>query len=170
MRNYNASRWHNGEDSAFAIGIVIGIMASGFVYNSFGLTGLCAAPFLIVIGFVLVTEIHKRIEKRLWKDYYINTQTTLRIVQNILNEKGIPYQLNQTTFRLEDTNLTIEIRPYYAQKRVRRLLGGLIISGFNPFFADGSSIIFNRNTSENQPLIKTLCEKIDEALLPKGLV
>jgi hypothetical protein len=109
--------------------------------------------------FAIFASWYQRSRNRLVKVFYVRHEASVRIVKNVLTQKGMPFKRvapsitylpSGAIFALED-NLTINVDSYYYQ-------------GIR-----GSMILLGPVTDDNWPLVQSLQEKIDDAFAPKGL-
>ena len=134
--------------AAVALALPIGII--GFRYLMRG------GPFLFIMVFALIIFILYQIldgiiPPSITKTFYVSQENAEQVVENVLVQKKFPYEWRNGRFQLND--LSIQVK----SKRQNNLT------------ADGCFIRITPNTLENEPLIISLCNKIDAAFSSKGL-
>jgi hypothetical protein len=79
-------------------------------------------------------------------------ELTLQVLEKVLNEKGLPFTSRGRTLSLTGNGLYVRVQP-----------------APNRSIPPGTRIVIEPENDKTKPLITSLCQKIDEAFLPKGL-
>ena len=151
--NYSDARQWQQDNSrvlywAIALAVPVGIVGFRLLMRG--------GPLLFVVAFALLIFILYQILDAmtppvLTKAFYVPREDAEQIVENVLAEKKFPYEWRNGRIYLD--NIQITVKP-------RRQLN---------LSEDGCLIQIAPNTPENDPLIASLCSKIDDAFAPKGL-
>ncbi len=151
--NYSDARRWAGDENRVLYWAVILALPVGIVGFRYLMRG---GPFLFIlilalIIFILYQILDALIPPSLTKTFYVPREDAEQIVENVLEEKKFPYEWRRNSFQLTDIKIKV---------KTRRNFG---------FSEDGCAIQITPHTPENDPLITSLCTKIDDAFAPKGL-
>lgn len=147
MTNY----WQTREKDMFSTAIATGIFAGGAALWLFRVHFLLA----VLIFFIVVLFVFDRTRphhKTMVKIFAVSLADSHQVVQNVLDEKGLPYKMyGNDRFLIGDE---VEIRVSKFQTN-----GGLA----------GTAVSLTPKTPESQQLIFSLRQKLNEAFRPRGL-
>ena len=151
--NYSDARKWQPDDSRalyWAIALALPVAIVGFRYLMRGGPLLFIVVFALLI-FILYQILTAATPPSLTKAFYVPREDAEQIVENVLAEKKFPYEWRNGRFQLDGIQIIVKTR--------RQLT----------LSEDGCLIRISPNTPENDPLITSLCTKIDDAFAPKGL-
>jgi hypothetical protein len=147
MKNH----WQTRESDMFSASITLGLLAGAMAYwlSNFRLF-IGVIVFLFV--FFLVYDRTRPHHRTMVKIFHTTLTDSHQVVQNVLDEKGLPYKMyGNDRFLIEDE---VEVRVSKF-----RTNGGL----------EGTAVSLTPKTPESQQLIFSLRQKLDEAFRPRGL-
>lgn len=144
---------HDNVGIAFMTGLVTTCVASTFLIPAVEEWALSfAVVFFLLVTFGLYKLLSFR-EPTVRRFFLVDLPDAVQVVKHVLFDAGILFRQEEYNFILADGTVTIEV---FSDRYGRR----------GPW---GSVIRLRPCTPDQQPLINTLCAKIDDAFLPKGL-
>jgi hypothetical protein len=162
----SSKTWRNSQDKAFEVWLVYSLLATflilAVVYPILLWQRIAVLIITNVIIFFISLIIKRRNLATIEKIFFIPTYKSLQIIKNVLNAKQLPFSTqrkNQSIhYCIENEEVEIILQPHRVSRK------GLVTSA-----EDVASKIKIRPTNiENQPLIQSLKQKLDEGFSPKG--
>ncbi len=145
------NHWRTRETDLFLAAIVLGLLAGGMAFWLFRFR-LFLGIVVFLIVFILVYDRTRPHHKTMVKIFYASLADTHQVVQNVLDEKGLPYKMfGDDRFLVEDE---VEVRVSKF-----RTNGGLT----------GTAVSLKPQNPESQQIIFSLRQKLDDAFRPRGL-
>jgi len=144
------NHWRTRETDMFLSSIILGLLAGGMAFwlSNFR---IFVGIIVFLVAFFVVYDRTRPYHKTMVKVFGASFVDARQIVQNILNEKGLPYsQLDNDQYWVEG-EVKIKLIPY--QQR------GL----------QGTAVSLTPQNPESQQIIFSLRQKLDEAFRPRGL-
>ena len=145
--------WDTGNDHLlwWALLLTLPIVILGFRFLMRG-----GPIFFVVISLVLIFIIYQIFDMftppAIHKTFYVPKYDATQIVKNVLADKNYPHEAGNGRFYLnEGIKITLKTK---LERNLR---------------VDGCIVQITPFTEENEPLILSLCTKIDDAFAPKGL-
>jgi hypothetical protein len=163
--NLYLQQWHRSEIAVWLAAItslIIGVSLAGPIVQSVE-SPAWAVLLLAVPGGLVVGGLgwwYQQSKNRLDKVFFVPHDMGVRIIGNVLRQKGLPFQrvgptnnyaAGRVVFVLEKDILVIHVSPY-----LHRGISGTAVS-LGPI------------TKGNRPLVQSLQGKIDNAFAPRGL-
>lgn len=150
MNTYNWQRFSQGQAGVVAILFALGL--PGAFILLIGDTTLGLFLLALTVGLAFLWLYHSEIEMGVCRIVAYDPQLTLQVLENVLSEKGLPYSVRGRTLSLTGNGLYVRVQP-----------------APNRSIPPGTRIVIEPENDKTKPLITSLCQKIDEAFLPKGL-
>lgn len=150
MNTYNWQRFSQGETGFVVILVVLGL--PGILILLSGEATLGIFLLALTVGLLFLWLNHAGMELGVSRMVAHDPQLTLQVLEKVLNEKGLPYSVRGRTLSLSGNGLHVRVQP--ASNRSIQL---------------GTRIVIEPENDKTKPLITSLCQKIDDAFLPKGL-
>ncbi len=150
MNTYNWQRFSQGQSGLAAILVALGLPG---VLLLFGGDATIGVFFLaLAVGLAFLWLYHADMELGVSRMVAHDAQLTLQVLEKVLNEKGLPFTVRGRTLSLTGNGLHVRVQP-----------------APNRSIPPGTRIVIEPENDKTKPLITSLCQKIDEAFLPKGL-
>ena len=140
-------RYYQGQ--LILLGIVLCFGSLSFIFLTVNRTTSFVMLGILVVLVVMWLALYETNECR-YRLVYLDGQTTFQVVKNVLSQKGLPFTERGREFLFADPDLLIRVKTDFNRPHITYVL-------LEPY------------TQETKPLITSLCQKIDEAFLPKGL-
>lgn len=140
-------RYYQGQ--LILLGIVLCFGSLSFIFLTVNRTTSFVMLGILVVLVVMWLALYETNECR-YRLVYLDGQTTFQVVKNVLSQKGLPFTERGRDLVLSDPDLVIRIKETFNSTPVTHVL-------LEPI------------TEETKPFIASLCQKIDEAFLPRGL-
>lgn len=140
-------RYYQGQP--ILLGIVLCFGSLSFVFlkvnrnTAFVMSGILAVLVIMWLARYGINECR-------YRRVYLDGQRVFQVVRNVLKQKDLPFMERGREFLLSDPDLLVRIKTDFNRPHITYVL-------LEPY------------TQETKPLIISLCQKIDEAFLPKGL-
>ncbi len=148
MTNY----WRTRESDMFSASITLGLLAGAMAYwlSNFR---LFVGVIVFLFVFFLVYDRTRPHHRTMAKIFQTSLTDSHQVVQNVLDEKGLPYKMYGSDRFLIESEVEIKLSKFRARE-------GLI---------EGTTISLTPKTPESQQLIFSLRQKLDDAFRPRGL-
>jgi hypothetical protein len=146
------NHWQAREKDMFTTAIVAGIFAGGITYVLLRLHFFLAVLVFFFV-FLLVYDRTRPHHKTMVKIFYASLADAHQVVQNVLDEKGLPYKMYGNDRFLVEHEVEIKVSKF-------RTAHGEI---------EGTAVSLTPKTVESQQLIFSLRQKLDDAFRPRGL-
>lgn len=140
-------RYYQGQP--VLLGIVLCFGSLSLVFLSVNIKTSFIMLGVLVILVVMWLTLYETNECR-YRLVYLDGQTAFQVIKNVLNQKGLPFTERGREFLLDDPDLLIRVKANFN----------------NP---NTTYVLLEPCIEETKPLIISLCQKIDEAFLPRGL-
>ena len=140
-------RYYQGQP--VLLGIVLCFGSLGFIFLRVNLNTAFVMFGILVVLVVMWLTLYETSQCR-YRLVYLDGQTVFQVVKNVLNQKGLPFTERGRELLLGDPDLLIRIKANFN----------------NP---NTTYVLLEPYTEETKALIISLCQKFDEAFLPKGL-
>jgi hypothetical protein len=147
MTNY----WQTREKDMFSAAIAAGIFAGVAALWLFRMHFLLAV-FIFFIVSLFVFDRTRPHHKTMVKIFHVSLTDSHQVVQNVLDEKGLPYKMYGNDRFLIDDEVEVKVSKFQTND-------GL----------SGTAVSLTPKTPESQQLIFSLRQKLDEAFRPRGL-
>lgn len=145
------NQWRTRETDLFLASIVLGLLAGGMAFWLFRFR-LFLGIVVFLFVFLLVYDRTRPHHKTMVKIFYASLADTRQVVQNVLDEKGLPYKVyGNDRFLIED-EVEVKVSKF-------RTNGGLA----------GTAVYLTPKAPESYQLIFSLRQRLDEAFRPRGL-
>lgn len=145
--------WRNQEFELILIAIAVGLGAAFLVIRFLHQSFIWGFITFIIVFFLIVDRVSAQ-RKAMEKTYQASLTDSVQVVQNILDEKGIPYRKSGSErFLLNKDGVEITL------KHMQRRFGG------DPY----TILRLIPHNADSWPLIFSLREKLDDAFRPRGL-
>jgi hypothetical protein len=130
-------------------GIITIILLMFIPYTAFSLILVAILVINLVIWAAVLNE-YERLTNTVMKRFLMDVPTAAKIIQMVLGEKNLPFDVSQRVEFWVDTEgepirIKINQQKYFV------------------------SVVISSKSAENLPLIESLCAKLDEAFTPRGL-
>ncbi|MAT95907.1 MAG: hypothetical protein CL608_01970 [Anaerolineaceae bacterium] len=147
MMNY----WQTRENDMFSVAVTAGLFAGGAALFLFRVHFLLAVLIFFIVALLVFdrTRLH---HKTMVKIFHVSLVEAHQVVQNVLDEKGLPYKMYGNDRFLIDKEIEVKVSKFQTS-------GGLA----------GTAVSLIPKTHESQQLIFSLRQKLDEAFRPRGL-
>ena len=160
------SSWRHSQDKLSDIGCGFSLFASFLIL-------LMARPLplqmrvLLIIGinaliFVVVITMREKNENSVEKVFYVDSIAATQVIENVLNAKKFPFEKDRNEkhlhFILVSEGVELILTPYDPKGRNRHWVK-----------APASILKIRAVGPENEPLVSSLKQKLDDAFSPKGL-
>ena len=148
MTNY----WQTREKDMFSVAIAAGIFAGVAALWLFRMHFLLAV-FIFFIVALFVFDRTRPHHKTMVKIFHASLADSHQVVQNVLDEKGLPYKMYGNDRFLIEHEVEIKVSKFHtAHGEIK-----------------GTAVSLTPKTPESQQLIFSLRQKLDEAFRPRGL-
>jgi len=145
------NHWRTRETDLFLASIVLGLLAGGMAFWLFRFR-LFLGIVVFLFVFLLVYDRTRPHHKTMVKIFFSSLDDARQVVQNVLDEKGLPYKMyGEDHFLIED-EVEVKVSKFRAN-------GGVV----------GTAVSLKPQNSESQQLIFSLRQKLDDAFRPRGL-
>jgi hypothetical protein len=146
------NHWRTRETDLFLSSIVLGLLAGGMAFWLFRFR-LFLGIVVFLFVFLLVYDRTRPHHKTMVKIFYASLADAHQVVQNVLDEKGLPYKMYGNDRFLVEHEVEIKVSKF-------RTAHGEI---------EGTAVSLTPKTVESQQLIFSLRQKLDDAFRPRGL-
>lgn len=145
------NHWRTRETDLFLLSIALGFLAGVLAFWLFRYRLFLGIVVFLVV-FLFVYDRTRPHHRTMVKTFYASPADARQVVQNVLDEKGLPYKMyDDHRFIIED-EVEVTVSKFQAN-------GGAV----------GTAVSLIPKTPESQQLIFSLRQKLDEAFRPRGL-
>lgn len=102
--------WQRSDAEYTVSAVLLAVIPGLLILLTIRWYGICLSPFVFLIALLSIIEIQRRIQVKTWKVVFIEQQIAAQVIENVLQNKNIPYQRVNDQFELEDSNLIIHIQ------------------------------------------------------------
>ena len=145
------NHWRTRESDMFLASIVLGLLAGGMAFWLFRFRVVLGLVVFFVV-FFLVYDRTRAHHKTMVKMFYATLADAQQVVQNVLDEKGLPYKMIGDGHFFIGDEVEIKVSKF-------RTNGGL----------EGTAVSLTPKNPESQQIIFSLRQKLDDAFRPRGL-
>ena len=150
MNTYNWQRFSQGQSGLVAILFALGLPGVFILLSGEATLGVFLLALTVGLAFLWLN--HAGMELGVSRMVAHNPQLTLQVLEKVLNEKGLPYSVRGRTLFLTGNGLYVRVQP-----------------ASNRSIPPGTRIVIEPENDKTKLLITSLCHKIDESFLPRGL-
>jgi hypothetical protein len=172
--NQDTRPWQREENEALAIAVFLGLFAAlpaGPAAAMFAPEyGVCVGLPVFLVVFITMAGIVYNVQRRrrftVSKVFLVKRHIAREVIERVLQEKGMPYEVVNGRFQLEDSTLSIEVdEGYIGLSPFWRMA-----TGYGLFTTEepGSRIKIHPISAENTSMIMALRRRIDDAFAPRG--